>query len=237
MTEDFTSWFLDGEVHIDETLSRREVHSIVVVGSTFTRCDLRNLVARDANFGVKARSLYDSCVFDNSKLIMGPGSRATFVNCSFRDVRISRWEALYTSLIDCTFTGSLRGCTFFAQVPEEYPPGIERGVNEIRGNDFSGCRMTQVYFDAGVDLSQQRLPSGPDYVLLPDAPAALAALRAEMNDWVPADRDIGEAFLRLFDRHIRRGQTQIFGRRNEYTRFHEVAGRVVDFWKANHLTA
>jgi len=238
---DESRWLIRDEVLEDRDLSGRVVDDLIVVNARLTRCDLRGLrVRHDASLGAgMQRSWYDSCVFDGSRLRMGSAGRATFTNCSFRDVSISTWECTAVSLIDCTFTGRLRGCSFFARVPDDYPPALERITNEIRGNDFSGCMLTQVYFDAGVDLARQRLPTGPEYFLLPDAPAALDAVRAEMAGWTDQDRGLGERLLTaMFDRYVRRGQTQIFGRRSEYARggFEAVGKRIMDFWVTRGFT-
>jgi len=89
-------------------------------------------------------------------------------------------------------------------------------------------------FIKGVDLSLQRLPTGPEYFYLADGPAAVAAARGMMADWREEDRATGERFLKSFDREIARGQVQIFGRQVEHTAgYGEVGKRIFAWWQGS----
>jgi hypothetical protein len=214
--------------------SGRRLEYLTCTNTTFVRCDFRNMRVRHASLAAgNEHSRYESCVFDGSTLKMGPAGQATFVNCGFRGVRISDWECRVVSLTDCTFSGTLRDCIFTGRLPEDYRAYLGRDSNEIRGNDFSEAALTKVYFVKGVDLSQQRLPAGPDYFYLPDAAAAVAAARQLTADWPDEERASGERFLKTFDRQIADGQVQFFGRTADYTRgYAGVAERIVAYWRA-----
>jgi hypothetical protein len=82
-----------------------------------------------------------------------------------------------TELIDCMFTGKMRRSFFNGRPGSHATPGLVRDRNEFRGNDFSGMEFIDVGFRTGVDLTQQRLPSGGQYVYLEDAGPALDRAR------------------------------------------------------------
>jgi hypothetical protein len=53
-----------------------------------------------------------------------------------------------------------------------------------------------------------------------------------MADWPEEERATGERFLKTFDRDIAEGQTQVFGRRAEYTvGYGEVGKRIFAGWQ------
>jgi hypothetical protein len=83
-------------------------------------------------------------------------------------------------------------------------------LNEIRGNDFSTADLRELGFQGGVDLSLQRLPTAPGYVFVPDAPAALAAVRAEVTRWAPLTlRKSVLQFVEQYQFYVAGGQRQI----------------------------
>jgi hypothetical protein len=227
----------DGRLHlrdrhlVGEDLSGLRLDYLTSTNSTFVGCAFRNLTVRDASLGIGGQpSRFESCVFDGSKLKMGTAGQATFVGCSFRDVRISDWECRVVEMVDCTFSGTLRNCSFSARPPEDYRTllGLER--NEIRGNDFRDAKLQNVYFAGGVDLVAQRLPGGADYFYLPDAPAALDAVRHELAGWPEPARETAGRFLHTFERQVASGQRQIFGRCADYTRGYDGVGLAILGW-------
>jgi len=216
----------------DESFAGRAFDDLTSTNCTFVRCDFSGISARQASLGGgNEHSRYDSCVFDGARLRMSTAGHATFVNCSFRGAVITDWECHAVSLIDCVFTGRLRNCTFDGRLPDDYRAYLGRDDNEIRGNDFTGAAMAKVYFLRGVDLAAQRLPTGPEYFHLADAPAAVAGVRAEIETWPAEKRRTAEFFLRGFDRMIADGQRQIFGRRDDYAKgFGTVGRQLIDRW-------
>jgi hypothetical protein len=111
--------------------------------------------------------------------------RARFDRCSFRNVDIREGYLFHVELVDCTFTGRLRKIIFSGTVPrQDRQFGLfGRWHNEFRGNDFSSAELIEVDFRNGIDLSKQRLPSGPDYLYLANAADALRQAQAEVRKW------------------------------------------------------
>ena len=102
------------------------------------------------------------------------GGFAQFVRCSFRNVDIRKWKwGNELQLIDCVFTGRLEECIFNGTGVGAGPPLGGAGEKRVSGNDFSGCDLVDVAFRTGIDLAQQKLPTGPEYLYLPDAAAAI----------------------------------------------------------------
>jgi hypothetical protein len=98
---------------------------------------------------------------------------------------VRKWTCFEAEFIDCTFTGRLQTCIFNGTVSEEDRPWVGRERNEFRGNDFSGAELVDVAFRTGIDLDQQRLPTGPDYLYVPDAAAAIERAQRGLADWMP----------------------------------------------------
>ena len=93
-----------------------------------------------------------------------------------------------------------------------------RERNEFYRNDFSGADLVKADFRGGVDLTRQRLPTGGDYLYLPDAQAASerarSLLRAQKADGLTAKVEFfpGE----LMEREIGLGQHQAFMRKSDF---------------------
>jgi hypothetical protein len=183
------------------------------------------------------------CSFDGTSL-RALGGFTRFVNCTFRNVRVTKPAPDYLEFVDCTFTGRLTGLHFWGaplDAPDRYrrhatslarrglpppPAAVEslmlRPHNDISGNDFSQATLIDVNFRFGVDLTLQKLPSGPDYIYVPDAAAALPRAQATLTD------DRARAFLqRLLDREVAQGQHQLWLRPADFTRKGEVPAHIV----------
>jgi hypothetical protein len=127
------------------------------------------------------------------------------------------WRSYESEFIDCIFTGRLTECIFNGTVPEQDRPWVGRERNEFRGNDFSGCDLVDVAFRTGIDLSLQRLPTGPEYLYLPDAAVAIGHAHAAINEWYDASlRERGLSLLNTLAIDVEGGQRQELFRANDY---------------------
>jgi hypothetical protein len=188
----------------------------------------------EATFGAGLDvSEYVECSFDGSRLAGGHWGRARFVRCSFREVRLRRFFGFDAEFVDCTFSGRAEAMVFHGS-PIDGPEDVQaladavadllgpaeraalqaridrsepRTVNEFRGNDFSGMELVDVGFRRGIDLRAQILPVGADYVLVPDARAAVARARAGAGDH-PRLRHVAE--------DVEDGQEQLLLRASEW---------------------
>lgn len=142
--------------------------------------------------------------------------------------------------MDCTFTGKITGLQMrgvpygaqnryeaslksFARQGKPEPPGYRelalRPSNEIHGNDFAGAELIGVSFRFGVDLTAQKLPTGDDYLYLPDAEAAVrrAVAAAEQDSSELAGK--AKFFLEdVLQREIDYGQRQLLVRPKNFER-------------------
>ena len=57
--------------------------------------------------------------------------------------------------------------------------------NDFLGNDFSQADLVDTDFREGIDLSQQRLPSGPDFLVLDHWPDRVERARPVIETWEP----------------------------------------------------
>jgi hypothetical protein len=102
-------------------------------------------------------------------------------------------------------------------VPVEKRAAAGRDRNEFHDNDFSAMTLIDVGFRTGIDLTQQRLPSRPEYLYVPDAAAALQRARASVIGWDDLDlRQSAMVFIKILEEEIAAGQRQFFLRPADY---------------------
>jgi hypothetical protein len=203
-----------------EDFSGRRLQQISVAGSQMIGCRFDNVSCESASLGAgQQMSYFTECVFDGARLRFFAGGSARFERCSFRDTDLRDWVCFAVELVDCTLTGRLRQAVFNGTVPEKRQRHLRRRVNEFRGNDFSGMDMTDTAFRTGIDLSLQRLPTGPDYLYLSDAPAAVGHARDEVEAWQDSRlREAGAVLIRVLELQLENGQQQLLLRKDELSR-------------------
>ncbi|MDO4258075.1 MAG: pentapeptide repeat-containing protein [Actinomycetaceae bacterium] len=157
-------------------------------GLKFDNLDIWDSTLEECNFDrVKTRVFapaaggktteFINCTFNQATLRhLITGGRTRFMNCSFHNARLTNWTCKSVDFIDCTFEGaSLRNVQIWGSINEpafgSFPARI--WTNDIHGNDFSQAKICDVEFRAGVDLTRQKLPTGPNYLYIENIPAAL----------------------------------------------------------------
>jgi hypothetical protein len=209
---------------VGETFSGRKLDQMLVSAGSFTRCEFTDMRIGNWVTGAARTTVttYTECVFDRSRIRFNPGGLARFERCSFRDVDLRDWMCFETELIDCLFTGQMRRSFFNGTVPEELMEALGRTSNEFRGNDFSEMDLLDVDFRTGIDLSLQRLPTGEQYVYLPDAESALQRAREQIlaSGRVRLRGAHGEVVpvIDVTLKTVRNGQRQQLLRKDTYSR-------------------
>jgi hypothetical protein len=218
---------IDPEKSVD--LSHEELHGADFSGrrlehfsagaSRLEACRFDKVRIESASFGGgRAPSEYIECSFDGARIRFAPGGLARFARCSFRDVELRDWVCFAVELVDCVFTGRLRHAFFNGTVPEDQRVFVGRERNEFRGNDFSGMKLEDVGFRTGIDLAQQRLPSGPEYLYLPDAATTVQRARAEVVQWDDLDRRReAMVLINILEEEVVKGQRQLLLRPDDYS--------------------
>lgn len=214
----------------DADFSGREFRLFSSEGSRYLGCTFDRVVIGDASFGAGIRdSLYADCSFDGARLRM-VGGFARFERCTFRDVTIVDWQGQRTELVDCVFTGRITRGIFFGRIPDSLVARRGRRRNEVRGNDFSGAELIDCSFRGGIDLEEQRLPSGPDYVFVRDLGAALkTAERHVVQEPDEEHRRLMRILLSILEISAAEGQRQAILREKDYrgpmrAAFHDLLG-------------
>lgn len=192
--------------------SDRRLLKFHTMRSRFERCKFERLRVEDATFGSgPTQSVYVECSFDGSRLRAPSPGNARFERCTFRDVRLSGFFAFQLEFVDCLFTGRAEKCVFNGAPLERRRRDVGREVNEFSGNDFSGMELRDVGFRTGVDLTKQRLPTGPPYVYLPHAEVEIARVRAVVSRWADdGARSDALALLRWLEGEAKGDQEQLF---------------------------
>ena len=202
--------FRDERVH-GADITGQTLESFVSIGSTFEQCRFDRARLTSMSFGSGTQtSLYRSCTFDGARFDMFAAGFARFEDCSFRDVRIRNWQCTAVEMVNCTFTGRLTGSYFHGTVPDDERQYTRRVHNEFHGNDFSGAELYDSDFRSGIDLTRQRLPDGPQYLYIADAPRVIAEVRRR----VTAMEDLEQRkelmpLLKVYEPIVAAGQQQL----------------------------
>lgn len=202
-----------------EDYSGRDFFQFGAIGSILTRCRFDKARIEHAQFGAgREPSVFVECSFDGVRMDIGPGGYTRFVRCSFRDIDLRDWFCFTVELVDCTFSGRMRKAIFNGAVPEEDRALLGRDRNEFHGNDFSAMDLIDVAFRTGIDLSQQRLPSGPEYLYLPEPEAVLQRARLAVLGWQNLElRRPAMAMVNGFEEDVKNGQRQLLLRAKDYS--------------------
>jgi hypothetical protein len=202
----------------DEDYSGRELLKISAIESQLTGCRFDGVRVDSAALGAGRRmSHFTECVFDHSRINFGAGGRVRFEQCSFRDTVLRGWFCFDVELVDCTFTGRLEKAVFNGTVREDHQQDLGRRMNEFRGNDFSEMELVDVAFRTGIDLSLQRLPSGPGYLYVPDAGPVVRHARAVVEAWTDAGlRKNASGLLGTLESQVNEGQAQLILRKADW---------------------
>lgn len=202
-----------------EDFTARKLDSFSAEACRFDECRFDRMRINSTSFGAgREQSEYVECSFDKARMRFFSGGNARFVRCSFRDVDLRDWYCFRVELIDCVFSGRLRGAIFNGTVPEEdRAAAAGRRRNEFRGNDFSGMELIDVAFRTGIDLTQQRLPTSPEYLYLPDARLAVEHARSAVVGWENLDlRQRCLTFIGSLQSELEGGQRQLLLRPGDY---------------------
>ncbi len=193
-----TDLFIDRVSATGVDLSGLRIWALSIVGSTFERCDFSELRCEMVpSFGSGTPSLYRDCHFDRMKLDSFQPIASRFERCTFEQMEMRGARIDLAEFVDCTFSGRITD-TVFSGTP--YESGIKslpprRPRNEFRGNDFSRCGIRGVDFVRGIDVTAQRWPVGPDYLLVDRLPERLRAFRALVDRWPDGPKRAEALFL------------------------------------------
>lgn len=192
----------------DVDLSGHREKRWVVVESRFERCSFEKLRVDRFSFGTgKVMSEYIDCSFDGSWIKGFNPGRARFIRCSFRNVRLTNGACLDAEFVDCVFTGTLREINFNADL---FGQDLGRDRNRYERNDFSGATLVNVAFMGGVDLRDQKLPQGEDYIFLENAEPVVIAALDQVDTWPETkEKGFARADLEVCLDYIRGGQRQL----------------------------
>jgi hypothetical protein len=219
-------------VHVrGEDYSCRKLMQFCTIGARLEECRFDKTRINCAQFGAgRDMSEFVACNFDGAHIEMGSGGYSRFVGCSFRDVDLRSWKCFAVEMIDCTFSGRLRVGIFNGTVRKDDRMIVGRDRNEFHGNDFSGMELIDVGFRTGIDLSQQRLPTGPEYLYLPDAATAVSRALTGLADWtqdVELHR-VATSFVKGLEEEVVKGQRQMLLRAEDYYPYLALPREAVD---------
>jgi hypothetical protein len=113
--------------------------------------------------------------------------------------------------VDCVFSGKIQKAVFYGSIAEHQRVALGRAKNEFRGNDFRECELVDVDFRSGIDLTNQKLPTGSSYVYIPQASETLTRARGAVMRWTDLElRRNALAIIQTFEMTVSGGQAQLF---------------------------
>jgi hypothetical protein len=201
-----------------EDYSSRKLLQFATIGSHLRACNFDNTQIQSAAFGSgRETSEFVECTFNGARMDLGPGGFSRFVRCSFHDVRIRNWTCFAVEMIDCTFSGRMETAIFNGSVPDDERAIIGRASNEFHGNDFSAMDLIDVTFRTGIDLTKQILPSGEDYLFLPQAASAVSRTKSHVANWGDEKmRRAATPIIQGLEYELLGGQQQLLLRSSEF---------------------
>jgi len=204
-------------------------------GCVFSGCDFSRVRSRYVSHLSPdlPEAVYRDCRFDRADLRdFFPGT-ARFERCTFDGARLDGWRSDVAEFVDCHFAGKVRDVMFWGRpygiLAEEL--GVDRPVNEFRGNDFRQAELISCSFVMGIDLDAQRWPEGPAYIRLDGLGERVRRVRAEVIRWtdLAARRDALIMLEVLQESTVDQDQDDLFMRRADLGRsYRETAERVWD---------
>jgi hypothetical protein len=216
---------LDGEDYSGRTLLQ-----FASIGSHLHACNFDQTQIQSAAFGSgRETSEFVECTFNGARMNIAPGGFSRFVRCSFHNINIQNWICLTVEMVDCTFSGRLETAVFNGSVPEDERAIIGRASNEFHGNDFSAMDLIDVSFRTGIDLAKQILPSGEDYLYLPQAPSAVAQAKSSVAAWDDEEmRRAATVIIQGLEYDLLDGQQQLLLRASDCYRVSGIPRKAVD---------
>jgi uncharacterized protein YjbI with pentapeptide repeats len=177
----------------------------------FRDCDFSDMSIADMSFGVgRSPTRYQGCKFDKSIYRTISGTFARFTDCSFLDVNLEDVQFRVTSFVRCKFSGRIVNVAFWGSVPPTLSRYYGQQRNDFVDNDFSQSAFCGSAFKGGIDLARQRLPSGPDFVVLRADDQARNTLAEESAKWSASDRSFAEMILSILEGEASLGQDRVF---------------------------
>jgi hypothetical protein len=216
---------LDGQDY-----SGRKLLQFASNGSHLHACNFDRIKIHSASFGSgRETSEFVECTFNGARMDMGPGGFSRFVRCSFQNVVIRNWICFAVEMIDCKFSGRLETAIFNGTVPDDGRAMIGRASNEFHGNDFSAMDLRDVAFRTGIDLTKQILPSGKDYLFLPNAAAAVSRAKSRVVGWNDEEmRRAAMAIIQGLEYELLDGQQQLLLRPSDRDGISGIPRKAVD---------
>jgi Pentapeptide repeats (8 copies) len=151
--------------------------------SEFERCEFESVTIRYGPLGLGG-SVFRDCRFDRADLRGVDPGEARFERCSFDDAKIAEWMTHCAEFVGCRFATRIVGSVFSA-TPLNCSGRRKR--NEFTGNDLSRAELIDTVFVGGIDLDEQKLPAGDEYIRIRDAAKRLGRARKAVEEWEDAD--------------------------------------------------
>ena len=170
--------------------SNQAIDNFVALGTEFDECDFSRVSFGGGVFGHVPQVTYRRCRFVGADLRSCSPLWARFEKCDFSQARLDDWNATEAEFVECSFAGRLLGVKFSGRTRPDpkaryHPP---RTVNEFEGNDFSRADLIDCSFSRGIRVTDNKMPMGPEYVLVVGAVNKLGEVRDQVLMWPDSEK-------------------------------------------------
>ena len=198
--------------------SNQAIANFGAFGTEFDDCDFSRTSFGGGIFGHLPQVTYRRCRFIGADLRQCSPLWARFEKCDFSNARLDDWQATEAEFVECKFAGRLLRVKFSGRPRRDpkarYQP--PRTVSQFEGNDFSAAEFIDCSFSRGIRLTDNKMPTGLDYVLVLGAVNKLRTVRDQVLLWPESEKKQNALiWLDVFSRWGYQDQDELFVRRDE----------------------
>ncbi len=199
-----------GQHLVGEDFSGQRFNRFDVNGCYFEGCCFDGAVINNLSSGLSWHvTEFVGCSFDGANIDKVFGC-LSFVDCSFDGTLIRNWRSKDAELVNCSFSGRIQDVVFEGKASLDNRAYLQRDINQFERNDFSQATLSRCSFRGGIDLTKQRLPMGPEYVYLADAPKAVSRAREAVDLWDDVRARLeASVLLEVYEEYVASGQQQL----------------------------
>lgn len=158
---------------------RCQLEDFRVWATKFNDCSFRETKLRGSALGAVQdgkRNVYSGVDFSGADLCETAYTATVFERCIFRNSKLKRIDFQTSTFTDCKFEGELHDVLFYQRAygGESFPP------NEMLNVDFRQAKMHDIGF-RGLTLEHVKLPNDSDHIVIRNVAATLNGLIGTLN--------------------------------------------------------
>jgi Pentapeptide repeats (8 copies) len=211
-------------------LQGRRFWNLSASDAHFVDCDFRGTSFESGSWLGKYQTTFVRCRFEGADLRSIIPGNCRFEGCDFSGALIDDWLTQAAEFVECRFAGRIKEARFagrpwglWEEPGQILPP---RSSNQFRKNDFREAELLGCDFAWGIDIGDQRWPTGPEYVRVDRWGERLARAREAFETWPADDRREARIILEVYSAPGYEFQEEIFVNKYDGSTPRDVADRI-----------